>query len=235
MTSIVAMESLKFRWPTGQRNVLEIPHFNIESGEKVFLKGPSGSGKTSLLSLIGGINAPSEGSIRVLGQDIGDYSQAQKDKFRADHIGFIFQQFNLLPYLSVIENIALSCKFSDSRKRKVLNKQASIDKEARRLLELLHFPVELIDVSVSDLSVGQQQRVAVARALIGSPEIVIADEPSSALDAETRGRFISLLLNECDEAKASILFVSHDSMLEQYFDRTIDLTQLNLAQTGLGV
>ncbi|KZY45857.1 MULTISPECIES: ABC transporter ATP-binding protein [unclassified Oleiphilus] len=227
---LLKVDNLRFRWPSGQRDVLDIPKFEVLSGEGVFIKGESGTGKTTLLSLIGGINLPDAGCIEVLGTDISKLRQSRRDHFRADHIGFIFQLFNLIPYLSVIENITLACKFSKLRTQRVLAKSGSLEEEAYRLLSQLQLnDRSMLTRKVSDLSVGQQQRVAAARALIGSPELIIADEPTSALDADTREHFIQLLLEECKQSGATILFVSHDAGLEAAFDRSIQLGELNRA------
>jgi putative ABC transport system ATP-binding protein len=213
---------------------VDIPEFSIQKGERLFIKGESGSGKTTLLSLLGGINLPDAGLIKILGTDIAQLKQSRRDQFRADHIGFVFQLFNLIPYLSVIENITLACEFSSRRKAKVLLKSNTLEDEAYRLLSYLQLQDRsLLRKPVSDLSVGQQQRVAAARALIGSPELIIADEPTSALDADTRAHFLSLLLSECKHSGSTILFVSHDPSLESMFDRSIHLSKLNKANTNL--
>jgi len=209
---------------------MDIPELAISSGERVFIKGESGSGKTTLLGLIGGINLPDQGHIEILGKNISQLKQSQRDRFRADHIGFIFQLFNLIPYLSVIENITLACKFSKQRTKRALMKSASLEEEAHRLLSHLQLDDNnLLSKPVSALSVGQQQRVAAARALIGSPELIIADEPTSALDADTREHFLQLLLRECEHSGSTVLFVSHDSALENVFDRSIELRDVNRA------
>ena len=229
-TPLLSVENLRFRWPSGQRDVIDIPELTIQKGERIFIKGKSGSGKTTLMSLIGGINQPNSGHLTILNENIGQLKQSRRDQFRADHIGFIFQLFNLIPYLSVIENITLACQFSSRRKANALSKSPTLEEEAMRLLSHLQFGNEgLLNKQVSDLSVGQQQRVAAARALIGSPELIIADEPTSALDADTRESFLSLLLNECEHSGSTVLFVSHDQSLEKAFDRCIHLAQLNKA------
>jgi len=225
---VLQIQNLQFSWQGSQRMVLDIPELDIELGEKVFLKGASGSGKTTLLSLIGGINTPQKGAIKILQQEVSQLSQSQRDHFRSDHIGFIFQLFNLIPYLSVIDNIILACKFSKARKDRAVAMSGSLEQEALRLLEHLQLnDPALISQSVGDLSVGQQQRVAVARALIGSPEIIIADEPTSALDSDVRAEFLSLLKKECEQSGSTLLFVSHDSNLESAFDRVVYLDQIN--------
>lgn len=165
----------------------------------------------------------------ILGETVSSFSQGQRDRFRADHIGYIFQQFNLLPYLSVIDNVLLPCQFSSLRKNNV---KQSLEQEAKHLLERLHLPKDKIHSPVIDLSIGQQQRVAAARALIGHPELLIADEPTSALDHDNRAAFIELLMEEATQANTTLVFVSHDPTLESFFDRTIDLPNINQALGG---
>jgi putative ABC transport system ATP-binding protein len=164
----------------------------------------------------------------VLDQDLSTLSSASRDRMRADHLGVIFQMFNLVPYLSVIGNVTLPLKFSAARRKAVAG---APDDEARRLLGRLGLTDRrLLERRVSDLSVGQQQRVAAARAVIGGPEIVIADEPTSALDSEVRDRFIALLSEETARTGAALLFVSHDASLAGLFDRAVDLADINRAE-----
>ncbi|MCW8330279.1 ATP-binding cassette domain-containing protein [Photobacterium sp. SDRW27] len=224
--NVIELTDITFRWPKQTENLLEIPALTIQKGEKVFLKGPSGSGKSSLLSLLAGISQPTSGEINLLQQPFSQLKPTQRDKFRANHIGYIFQMFNLLPYLSVIDNVLLPCRFSPQRKSR-LSKEMEV--EAKRLLEQLHLPQECLERPISELSIGQQQRVAAARALIGQPELLIADEPTSALDHNNREAFIQLLMAECDKAETTLLFVSHDETLETLFDRSIALNELNQA------
>ena len=156
-----------------------------------------------------------------------------RDRFRADHIGFIFQMFNLVPYLSVIDNVTLPCRFSRRRRERAEMRSATPDAEAHRLLGLLGLDRgELVGRVVTDLSIGQQQRVAAARALIGDPELIIADEPTSALDEGTRERFLGLLYAQCAEAGASLLFASHDTRLGGLFDRHVSLADLQHGGSG---
>ena len=224
--SVIQLSHLTFRWPKQTENLLEIPSLTINKGEKVFLKGPSGSGKSSLLSLLAGISQPTSGEISLLQQPFSQLKSTQRDKFRADHIGYIFQMFNLLPYLSVIDNVLLPCRFSRQRKSQL---SEDMEQEATRLLNQLHLPPECLERPISELSIGQQQRVAAARALIGQPELLIADEPTSALDHDNREAFIQLLMAECNKAETTLLFVSHDETLEMLFDRSIALNDINLA------
>ncbi|MFT3847608.1 MAG: ATP-binding cassette domain-containing protein [Propionivibrio sp.] len=222
----IALTDVLFRWPGQDCHCLDIPELSIAAGESVFLFGPSGSGKSSLLSLIGGVTSPERGRISVLGTDLARLSARQRDAFRADHIGFVFQQFNLLPWLSALDNVLLPLSFSPERKRRAGDGSA----EAERLLDRLDLARELWHKPAGLMSVGQQQRIAVARALLGHPEIVIADEPTSGLDAARQASFLELLRSQTDVAGASLLFVSHDERLASRFDRKIALDAINRAR-----
>jgi len=229
-TPLVELADLGFAWP-GQAECLDIQHFNLARGETLFLEGPSGSGKTTLLALLGGVQRPNRGQVRLLGQDLGQLATARRDRFRVDHSGFLFQQFNLLPFLSVLENVLLPCQFSALRRERAQARHGDPQEAALTLLRALG----LTDPSLPrrparELSIGQQQRVAAARALIGQPELVIADEPTSALDADHRDAFLQLLFAECTAAGAGLLFVSHDRSLAGRFDRHLTLAQLNAVQ-----
>lgn len=227
--SVIQINDLEFRWKANSPLVLNIPEFNVHEGERLFLRGPSGSGKTTLLSVIAAVLSPQSGSAVVNGVELRTLKGGQKDQFRVDHIGLVFQQFNLLPFLSVIDNVVLPCKFSKRRRDNIRTKGSSPKQEAHRLLQAMHLPTDLSNQSVTELSVGQQQRVAVARALIGQPELIIADEPTSALDTDTRQAFLELLFAEVKAAHSSLLFVSHDVDLSTRFDRVIDLERINKA------
>jgi len=227
---VLQVDHLLFRWHPTRPPCLDIEHLAVQAGERIFLHGPSGSGKSTLLGLLGGVLVPERGQVTALGQEVSALDGAARDRFRVDHIGFVFQQFNLVPYLSVLDNVLLPCRFSAHRAARALaNSDGDLRDEARRLLEALDLPRTLLARPATQLSVGQQQRVAAARALLGRPEIVIADEPTSALDAQTQQRFLELLLRECEAAQASLLFVSHDRRLAASFTREIALADLNLA------
>ncbi|MDH1065597.1 ABC transporter ATP-binding protein [Pseudomonas sp. GD03985] len=232
--ALIELSDLGFAWP-GQAELLDIPAFTLRRGESLFLKGPSGSGKTTLLGLLGGVQKPGRGSLRLLGQELSSLSSGARDRFRVDHTGYIFQQFNLLPFLSVRENVELPCRFSKSRARRAAERHGSVDAAATRLLEHLGLKAELLQRRADSLSIGQQQRVAAARALIGQPELVIADEPTSALDHDAREAFLQLLFAECRAAGASLLFVSHDQSLAPLFDRSVSLAELNRASKPVEV
>lgn len=226
--ALIKLENLKFAW-NRQPLLLDIPHFSLQPGQSLMLKGPSGSGKTTLLGLLGGVHLPQEGHIRLLGQSLAELSATARDRFRVDHIGYIFQQFNLLPFLSVRENVELPCHFSRLRGKRARQRHGSVEQAAHHLLLQLGITAGLSERQAGSLSIGQQQRVAAARALIGQPELLIADEPTSALDSDTREAFLSLLFKECHAANTGLLFVSHDTSLAPLFDSSLSLTELNRA------
>lgn len=227
--AIVRLHNLRFVWPGNTQPTIDVEHFAIGRRERVFLKGPSGSGKTTLLSLIAAVLTPQTGSIVVDDIPLNTLKGGQKDQFRVDRIGLVFQQFNLLPFLSVQDNVQLPCRFSKQRRARA-SQTHPISEEINRLLRAMHLPVnEIKDRPVTELSVGQQQRVAVARALIGRPSLIIADEPTSALDSDTRQAFLNLLFAEVEAAGSALLFVSHDASLASSFDRSVDLTKINNA------
>ena len=221
----IDIEAAEFAWKD-QELLLAIPRFTVARGERVFLKGPSGSGKSTLLGLIGGVLTPRSGTVRLIGTGLSGLDASGRDRFRAEHLGFIFQMFNLIPYLTVRENVLLPLQFSSARRQRVANVEPG--REALRLLDALGLAGNgLLERPVTQLSIGQQQRVAAARALIGRPDIVIADEPTSALDTDTRDGFLELLINECQAGGTTLLFVSHDSSLSTHFDRSIAMSEIN--------
>lgn len=222
-TPAIELRQVRFGWGAGAP-LLDIEYFAIARGERVFLRGPSGSGKSTLLGLIGGVLVPVQGRVCVLGADIAGLGAAHRDRYRGEHLGFIFQMFNLIPYLDVLQNVLLPTAFSRARRAKVGADQAA---EASRLLRALGLADDLLTRNVTQLSIGQQQRVAAARALFGRPEILIADEPTSALDADTRSGFLELLLGECRALGSTLLFVSHDTSLEGLFDRSLAMAAIN--------
>lgn len=223
---VVELDHVTFTWPGNEEPTLDIRSLSVNTGEHLFIKGPSGCGKSTLLGLLTGIHTATQGKVSVLGQALSAMTGSQRDKFRADNIGYIFQQFNLLPYLNVIENVMLPCQFSSHRRQQV---NGDLSAKAIELLQQLHLPNSLLSKPVAELSIGQQQRVAASRALIGQPKVIIADEPTSSLDFDNRSAFIKLLLEQVNQANSTLLFVSHDPTLEAYFDKTINLQQINHA------
>jgi len=227
---IIEIKDLKFRWHVDAPMVLSIESLQIAAGERLFIKGPSGSGKSTLLSLLSGITTSVYGTVRVMDRALEQLSSLERDRLRADHIGYIFQMFNLIPYLSIVDNVLLPCRFSARRRDRALTRGKDLETEARRLLAHLDMDQpQFHQRAVTGLSVGQQQRVAAARALIGAPELLIADEPTSSLDTDRRESFIGLLFDECRQTNATLIFVSHDASLEHMFDRTVDLAGINPA------
>jgi putative ABC transport system ATP-binding protein len=225
----VSLSRVVFSWPGQRAAAIRISSFAVSFGAQVFISGPSGSGKSTLLALIGGILRPQSGDIAVNGTSLSALTGSGRDAFRGDEIGFIFQQFNLIPYLSILENVLIPCHFSSKRQSRARAAAGSPVKAAHRLLERLDLSPELWGRKVTRLSVGQQQRVAAARALMGGPSLLIADEPTSSLDADRREDFLRLLLRECREAGSSLLFVSHDKKLAEAFPVRLELTEINEA------
>ncbi|XBQ16160.1 MAG: ABC transporter ATP-binding protein [Oceanicaulis sp.] len=224
------IENARFAYRRGGPIVVDVASFVVEAGERVFLKGASGSGKSTLLGLVAGILEPQTGEVEVLGERLDAMAAPKRDRFRAARLGVIFQMFNLLPYLPVGANVTLPCRFSAERAAAVKN-AGGAEAEARRLLGRLGLdPREVWSKRASELSVGQQQRVAAARALIGAPGLILADEPTSALDADSRDAFIGLLKDECASSGAALVFVSHDGGLADHFDRALDLAEINTAR-----
>ncbi|AWF81217.1 ABC transporter ATP-binding protein [Microbulbifer sp. A4B17] len=216
----VEVEQLRFAYRKGPA-VLEIPYWSLATGEQVFLRGRSGSGKSTLLNLLAGILYAKVGSLKVLGQPLGVMSERKRDRFRAKNIGVVFQRFNLIPYLSVEDNIRVATHFAGFR--------GDFPYRVRELLAGLCLGEEVLPKKVANLSVGQQQRVAIVRALINEPELLLVDEPTSALDPEARDAFVQLLMTICKLKKCTLIFVSHDSSLERHFPLVTDIRELNIA------
>ena len=220
--SIIKIESLNFYWSKKSNFKIFVPSLEIKKGEKVLLLGESGSGKTTLLSLICGFLNPLSGSISINGNTINELSSKKRDEYRADNIGIIFQQFNLLPYANVVDNVLLPLYFSQARSKNIVNKRAA----ALELFKQLRLPDDIAQYKASNLSVGQQQRVAVARALIGNPSLIIADEPTSSLDTNAQQLFLDLMFKQISENNSTLLMVSHDKSLSNRFDRQIKINEI---------
>lgn len=224
---MIELSDVRFSWPGGDP-LLAIASLQVARGERIFMHGPSGSGKSTLLGLLGGVLEPQHGSVRIDGYQLSAVKRPVRDRFRAEHIGFIFQMFNLIPYLSVLDNVTLPARFSERRRRRAIELSGSLPAEAHRLLMAVGLDTNVYaEREATQLSQGQQQRVAAARALFGRPRIIIADEPTSSLDADARERFISLLSSECRASEATLIFVSHDASLRSQFDRQIALADIN--------
>jgi putative ABC transport system ATP-binding protein len=219
------VQNLNFKWSGSEKPTLDIQDLSLVPGERVFLFGPSGSGKSTLLSAIAGVVDVAPGAILVAEKDVGALKGGARDLFRVNHIGMIFQVFNLIPWLTALENVLLPCTFSPRRRARA---GESPDRAAQRLLhELGLSDPALASKQAIELSVGQQQRVAAARALIGAPDLILADEPTSALDEDAKASFVDLLVRECAASRTALLFVSHDRSLDRHFDRSVNFRTLN--------
>jgi putative ABC transport system ATP-binding protein len=224
----IELTDIRFYYTDRPENiVLNIPSWSLSTGEQAFVQGPSGGGKSTLLGLLSGMLVPSKGKVTVLGQRLDKMSSRQRDQFRAMHIGYVFQQFNLMPFLNAIDNVLLATQFSNQKNTSLLKS------EIKTLFNGLNIPEKEWNRPTRDLSIGQQQRVAIARALINKPQILIADEPTSSLDRENSEAFMRLLLPIVAENRMTLLFVSHDQSLATYFTKVEYLNDFNRVE-GLG-
>jgi putative ABC transport system ATP-binding protein len=220
----IELSNVNYRYDKGSlQSDLSISGWQVPVGQKLFLRGESGSGKTTLLNLIAGVLVPDDGDIRLLGERFSSLSARKRDVFRAKHIGVVYQQFNLIPFLSVLKNVQLAAHFGATP-------SVQVETTLAELLPKLALSTDCLSKQASHLSVGQQQRIAIARALINHPDILLVDEPTSALDAAARDSFMEVLIELCDKFNTTLLFVSHDAYLQQYFKDVIDIAQLNSAQ-----
>ena len=224
----ISLSNIKFSWGSAESDFqLKLNNFQLNRQESSILVAPSGAGKSTLLSLICGTIRPEEGTVRILDQSIENKSAAERDSFRADHLGIIFQQFNLIPYLSAIDNVLLPLHFSSNRKKKSGKTQSKLVLEAERLLRALGIvPETLGRQKANTLSIGQQQRVAAARAFIGSPELIIADEPTSSLDEKSQDEFLDQLFSQKEVTGATLLMVSHNARVAKRFNKSIKLQDI---------
>ena len=230
MTALLSLQDVRFAWGAKASTMLHIAEFSVAQGEKVFLHGASGSGKTTLLNLSSGVLLPQHGKLQLLGCELTTMSSAARDRLRGAEVGYIFQMFNLLPAFTALENVCAPCFFSAAKRQRVQAQGLSVAAAAQQLLTALQLdPQQLATQRVSRLSVGQQQRVAAARALIGAPPLIIADEPTSALDHDVRAQFLDLLFAQCQKFNTALLLVSHERELGVRFDRSIALHDLNCA------
>ncbi|MFT7371338.1 MAG: putative ABC transport system ATP-binding protein [Oleiphilaceae bacterium] len=218
------LQDVKYGYQKDQALILDIPFWELSAGSSIFLHGASGSGKSTLLNLLSGLLLVNTGVLSIAGTCMSELSTRQRDRFRAKHIGVVFQQFNLIPYLSVMDNVLLAAHF-------VKSLSVDIEKKASELFAQLNISESLYQKKAMHLSIGQQQRVAIVRALLNSPEILLVDEPTSALDTDNRDAFMCLLLNVVKAQGASLVFVSHDLNLARYFETTLELDAINCVQT----
>ena len=225
-TTAIRAVDLSFAWPK-QKPLYTDASFELYPGQKLLITGPSGSGKSTLLNLLAGVVEPSSGSIWIHEENIHGLSASAKDQLRGEQMGFIFQQFNLLPYLSVRDNILLPAHLFAKRKAAALAQFGSLDNALRYYMNHLGLSAALENQAAHRLSIGQQQRVAAARAFMGKPSIVIADEPTSALDEANQTQLLKLFFALADEQQTALLMVSHDPRLSPYFDRQLQLAEVS--------
>ena len=217
----ITLSNVRFSYDSQPNNtIINIPEWSVDGGEHVFLHGPSGTGKSTLLGLLSGLKTLQSGEISIFDNQLSAMSSLDRDRFRAKYIGYVFQQFNLIPYLSAADNIRLAQYFSKQQKEHQ-------QQYAAELLQQLNFIESDINKPVRELSVGQQQRVAIARALVNKPRLLIADEPTSSLDAANTESFMDILMPMVKNNGTTLIFVSHDLSLSQYFSRVESLTDIN--------
>ncbi len=217
MVYALKLAQLSHAWG-GAAPLFEITQLALPQGENLFIQGPSGCGKSTLLGMLAGVISVSHGQLEVLGHDMVKLSSVARDRLRGEHMGVIFQQFNLLPYLDVQANVLLPTRLFASRAQAAVQEWGDAQTQALHLIQTLGLPSSVWHQPVHQLSVGQQQRVAAVRALMGSPRLVIADEPTSALDDANQQEFLDLLLGSARKQAASVVMVSHNAHLAQRFD-----------------
>ncbi|NCF43623.1 MAG: ATP-binding cassette domain-containing protein [Proteobacteria bacterium] len=218
------LQNVLYRFNADAPVVLDVPAWEVPRREKIFLQGESGSGKSTLLALLAGLQTPSSGEVTILGTAMSALSSRKRDRFRAQNLGVVFQQFNLIPYLSVLDNVLLAAKFGETA-------AAATKQRAIELLQRVNLPCDLHQRKAAQLSIGQQQRVAIVRALINSPSLLLVDEPTSALDHANRDAFLTLLFDVLAERDCAMVFVSHDPAIGQYFHSKVRVSDINRAET----
>jgi putative ABC transport system ATP-binding protein len=219
---LITLENIEFAW-AGDGFALNIAQFSIAAGEHVAIVGASGSGKTTLLNLIAGVVVPGRGHVTVGGETVSALSESERRAFRAKNIGFVFQDFRLLDYLNVLDNIVLPYRISP-----VLRLDLEVIDRAGSIAEQMGI-ADKLRRRVQALSHGERQRVAICRALVTSPDLILADEATGNLDPKTKHRIIDALLELSGERDATVVAVTHDYELLPKFSRTIDVSSLQAA------
>ncbi len=213
---LVEIDNLVFSYKA-RAPILKLPRFTLNKSEHLFVKGPSGSGKSTLLGILTGILVPSQGCVHIFGENLGAMRPSERDRFRGKSIGYLAQMFNLIPFMSVVDNICLpialhKMSFNSDLKTRVqrLMKELDIDSLAKQ--------------KVSHLSMGQQQRVAAARAFLLEPPLVVADEPTSSLDELNKNELMKCLFALADQSGSTLILASHDLSLTAPFPKILDMT-----------
>jgi len=215
---MIRIDHLRFNYP-GTEFVLRIPQLQVAAGEKVAVIGPSGSGKSTLLNLVAGILIPEQGRVDCGGVDISALSDRERRNFRISHIGLVFQDFQLLDYLNVLDNILHPYRITGA-----LELTATVRQRAHELAEQMNI-VDKLRRRVDHLSQGEKQRVAICRALLPSPKLVLADEVTGNLDPRNKGHILDLLFRSVETHDATLLAVTHDHELLPHFDRIVDFSE----------
>jgi putative ABC transport system ATP-binding protein len=220
---IVEIKNLNMTYRNSRElKVLDIPYWSMQQGEQLAILGSSGSGKTTLLNVIAGLLPPTSGVVSVCGHEITSLGEAQRDRFRAVHIGYIFQIFNLLQGYSALENVLLGLVFSH-KKSNTAKAKALLD-EMGLADRMHHYPREL--------SIGESQRIAVARALLKEPQLILADEPTASLDPANTADVVRLLKDACARHGSALILVSHEEVVTRSFEKRINFMELNRVHAG---
>ena len=217
----IILSNISFRYKKRHSVILDIPEWKLASESKIFIRGESGTGKTTFLNILCGIISPTKGELKIFGTKVNRTSARQRDVFRANNIGYVFQQFNLIPYLSAVDNILLANYFS--KEQTSLRKREKVED----LLFRLNINKKDWYLEIRRLSVGQQQRVAIARALINNPRLLITDEPTSALDIKNRDIFMNLMMDVVNEKRITLVCVGHDPAIANFFNMIEEFSQIN--------
>ena len=205
------------------KTVINIPNWKVGTAERVLLHGPSGTGKSTFLNILSGFFVPNYGTVNICEKRLDKMHTSKRDQFRAENIGYVFQQFNLIPFLNAIENVKLALHFQSSKKMR----HSGLD-DIKKLLQDLNVSKSEWLIPSRKLSVGQQQRVAIARAIVGKPKILIADEPTSALDSKNINNFMTILNSLVTSQNITLIYVSHDLNLSKHFTRIEDFSKVNI-------
>lgn len=224
---MIEIENLEFAWP-GSSFRLAIESLTIALGEKLAVIGPSGSGKTTLLNLLAGIETANQGSVSVLDTELKMLSDPERRDFRSSNIGFVFQQFELLEYLNVKENIELP--FLINQNLAAEKSRLADDETISQLAAAMGIADKLLRYP-RKLSQGEKQRVAICRALVTQPKLILADEPTGNLDPSNKHRTLELLFEQAERNGQTLIVVTHDMSIVDGFDRTIDFSQYHAAET----
>ena len=222
---MLSLENVKKAYiePSGERlPILDVPELNLDPGEQVVIRGRSGCGKTTLLHAIAGLTTVDSGKIEVNGVDVTRLAEARRDRFRARHIGYVFQTFNLLPAFTALENVLLGMTFTGQRASR---------ERASELLGRVGLGHRM-GHKPSALSVGEQQRVAVARALANKPVLLLADEPTANVDPGHQQQVVDLIREACRQENVTLLLVTHAPEVARQFDRVVELEEINRVMVG---